>query len=253
MLGSIPAYLKAVVGAWWSLVVGVLGAALGVAALFIAGGVVLPVWIGVAIGIVGIETAQFIAFHRERQRRLQLELARGPFPKLDDSVLRVEMTERALPQLHEGIADGMTLGLRFHDCSGQGVSGCRLKAEQLDLHTDEGWRPQTQRPHSFFLTWEGQNAVNIPPSGDRTCWLVVAEALDPEDPRANLGRLWGILPGVWQVSLAIETDAFQVERKRYQFQLETARNHHSNFAMLRWVTEDAATSQGGSRLPADRA
>lgn len=243
---SIAAYVGAVTKAWWALIIGGLGAALGVVALFIAGGLVVPVWIGLAIGIVGIEIAQFMAYHKERHERLQLEIGRGPLPKLDDSVLRIEMTDRAVPQMREGIADGMMLGLRFHDYSGLGVTGCRLKAEQLDLRTDGSWRSQIQRAHSFFLNWEsGQNAVHIPPGGDRTCWLVVAEVLNPEDPRANLGRLWGILPGMWQVSLAIETDAYQVGRKKYQFQLEKP-SSPQDVATLRWVVEGAPTSQAES-------
>jgi hypothetical protein len=61
-------YYRAVLRAWWALVLFV-GAVVGTVALFINGGITLPVWVGVVASVVFLVIAQFMAFRQVRGER----------------------------------------------------------------------------------------------------------------------------------------------------------------------------------------
>lgn len=67
MWDSLGAYLRAVILNFWAWVAGI-STILGTAALFVTGGVVLPLWVGLAAGFVCLNIAQFQAYHQLRRR-----------------------------------------------------------------------------------------------------------------------------------------------------------------------------------------
>jgi hypothetical protein len=65
---SIREYGRLVFLNWWALV-GLVGTVIGLGALFVSGGITLPVWLGLLVAVLCLLTAQFLAFHRVRVQR----------------------------------------------------------------------------------------------------------------------------------------------------------------------------------------
>lgn len=65
---SLREYGRRVFLTWWGLVC-LIGGIIGLAALFVTGGITLPTWIGLVVATLCLLTAQFHAFHQVRVQR----------------------------------------------------------------------------------------------------------------------------------------------------------------------------------------
>ncbi len=155
-----------------------------------------------------------------RQELAVFQDANRAAPQLDDNVLEVTLVARALPPVGNRAA-GRMLGLRFIDRSLRGVGGCQLRVEQLERKGSDEWVCDPEcRTH--LLPWERANvAEDIPPGGERTCWIALAYLNIPDDPRGSLGACPTILRGVYRVSLVIESAGYQVRPVQVCFELRT--------------------------------
>lgn len=77
---SLREYGRRVLINWW-LALGLLSTVVGIVALFITGGVTLPLWLGLLIGLGCLLIAQFVAFHHVRQARDLVPNQSGPLPQ----------------------------------------------------------------------------------------------------------------------------------------------------------------------------
>lgn len=178
----------------------------------------------VVVGLLDLGYRRYRAVWLERasvhMELAALHAANETAPQLDDGVLEVTPVARALPPVGNRAA-GRMLGLRFIDRSLRGVGGCQLRVEQLERLVNDEWVHDPEcRTH--LLPWERANvAEDVPPGGERTCWIVRAYLNIPDDPRGSLGMCPTILRGVYRVSLVIETAGYQVRPVQVCFELRT--------------------------------
>jgi hypothetical protein len=155
-------------------------------------------------------------------------------PKLDEKTLEIIPIDRLLPAIGNR-APGRALGLRFVDRSKRGIQRCRLRVEHLECWPDPGWNPDLQR-RPLLLWDDGQAEQDVPPAGQRTCWIVSATLDLPDDPRGHLGPAWTIVQGRWRVSLVIEAAGYQVRKMDVCFELRKPLQSEQPENLLRWET-----------------
>jgi len=142
-----------------------------------------------------------------------VEQLNRPATALDAGALEITRRAGQRPPLGNRAQERL-LGLRFVDRSGHGIADCQVRATELERLSQTGWAVDLHfRPHS--LPWEdGRIAQDVPPGGERTCWIVSTVLNDPSDPRASLGAWPTILAGVYRVSLVIEAFNHQVRSEQ---------------------------------------
>jgi len=209
-----------------------LGVAIAGAGLALAGEIAPHGWWTwglVGLGLVGIVLGlpiQAIVVLRGRRER--------PAPSLDAKVLELVRMDRSVPAIGNR-AGGRSLGIRFIDRSRRGIKSCRLRVEHLDCEPYPGWDPNLQRRPTFL--WEaGQDVQDIPPGGQRTCWIATATLDLPDDPRGQLGSGWTIVRGNWRVGLVIEADGYQVRHEEVAFELRSPGPSDAPESLLQWRT-----------------
>jgi hypothetical protein len=96
MWQSVKEYVRAVCQWWWVVVMGIFFAGIEVLLIFWQG-FVIPIWVGIALAILGLFIAQFLAFHELRVKQAQpcenwidaYKNRHGKLPPLPDYLLPV--------------------------------------------------------------------------------------------------------------------------------------------------------------------
>jgi hypothetical protein len=158
--------------------------------------------------------------------------ARVEAPMLDDNVIDIKRLERAIPAVGPR-AGGRSLGLAVLDRSRLGIGQCRITIEKLKCEPDPGWDPNAY-PRPRLLWSDGLESDDIPPAGQRTCWIVSATNDLPDDPRGHIGGGFTVVQGLWRIDLVIEAAGYQVRRIVLQFELRKADESSGPEGLLRW-------------------